>query len=109
MADIQDIADKLLERTEQNKINWRPTVSEDTFAATIGDWSVLISMPNQARGVGVNLRVLDNSGQLLEEFSAISSQGPSFGRLEDLHSKAKRSALGIDRQLEGLLAELNKV
>ena len=109
MADIRDIADKLLERTEQKKINWRPTVSEDTFTAIIGDWSVSISTHLLLRGHKVNLRVLDNSGQLLEEISATPSQGPSFGRLEDLHSKAKRSALGIDQQLEGLLAELNKV
>ena len=108
MTDVRDIIPKLLERTDQAKINWRPTVSEDTFAAVIGNWSVSISLPPHIGGRTINLRIHDNEGQLLEQLAATPSDALMYPRLRRLHEKAKRNALGIDRQLEGLLAELDK-
>lgn len=109
MVKVADIVSKLLERTGQEKIAWRPTVSEDTFAATIGDWSVFISRPRHIATPEINLRVHDRVGQLLEEFYIGADAVPTYGQLQELHSKAKHNALGIDRQLEGLLAELERV
>ena len=110
MVDVREIAAKLLERTNQNKINWRPTASERAFAAVIGNWSVSISASRTMVETSMSLRIHDSTGQFLEEFKATpGSEGPAFRQLRELHGKAKRSALGIDSQLEGLLAELERV
>lgn len=106
MANVQEIIPKLLERTDQGKINWGPTASEDTFAAVIGNWSVSVAIP---RHIAMpTIRIHDGSGQLLEQLS-LSRSDANYRSLQELHRKAKRNALGIDRQLEGLLAELDKV
>ena len=109
MVKVEDIVAKLLERTDEGKIHWRPTVSEDTFVATIGNWPVFIARPRHIATPEINLRVHDQVGQLLEEFYIGADTVPTYGQLQELHSKAKHNALGIDRQLEGLLAELERV
>ena len=109
MVQVADIVVKLLDRTDQRKIPWRPTVSEDTFAATIGNWSVFISRPRHIATPEINLRVHDRVGQLLEDFYIGADIVPTYGQLQELHGKAKRKALGTDQQLEELLAELERV
>ena len=110
MADAKAIAVKLLERTNENKINWRPTASESAFAAVIGDWSVSISISSNMRASSMSLRIHDGTGQLLDGLVAAQADDPAtFRQLRELHQKAKRNALGIDSQLEGLLAELERV
>ena len=108
MAEVAEIIPKLVDRTDQNRINWRQTPSEGTFGARIGNWSVTISAPAVLSGIILNLRVYDQEGKFLDEVRA--STGTELHRsLSQLYEKAKRSALGIDRQLEGLMAELDKV
>ena len=108
MAEVAEIIPKLVDRTDQNRINWRQTPSEGTFGANIGSWSVTISTTRVTLGVAFGLRVYDQEGKFLDEVRA--STGTELHRsLSQLHEKAKRSALGIDRQLEGLMAELDKV
>lgn len=108
MVDVKEIAAKLLERTNEDKINWRPTASEITFAAVIGNWSVSIS--GDLNLSSMSLRVHDSTGQFLEGLNAAQVNDlATFRQLRALHQKAKRNALGIDSQLEGLMAELERV
>ena len=43
MADINEIFVKLLERTNQGKVQWEPTSDEDTFVAGVGNLSVSLT------------------------------------------------------------------
>ena len=106
MADVQDIISRLLDKTDQGKISWRPMASEDTFATVVGSWSVSVSIPRHLNLP--TIRIHDGTGQLLEQQSPNPADS-DYSLLQELHRKAKRSALGIDHQLEGLLAELDKV
>lgn len=110
MVDVKEIIAKLLEKTNENKINWRPTPTSSTFAAVIGDWSVSLAVSVNVRESSMSLRIHDGTGQFLEGLNATQASDPAtFRQLRELHQKAKRNALGIDVQLEGLLAELERV
>ena len=42
MAEIADIITKLLERTNEDKVSWKPTANEDTFVAVVGNISTSV-------------------------------------------------------------------
>ncbi len=119
MAEITDIVSKLLERTEQGKVNWKPghaadestfypailrlSTDERPFFTVIGDNSVLI----QLRDPGVVLRVLDKNGRELERVDSwIETDLILQANLKRLYNKAKNQALGVAGQLDELLKQL---
>lgn len=108
MAEITDVIAKLIERTDQGKVPWKPAADEQTFIAVIGDASVTVSKDTV---LGAGMRVLDKSGREIYALGAIFRQldGKESGDLLQLHEKARRYALGVDRQLDELLAELERV
>lgn len=105
MAEITHIIAKLIERTDQGKVAWKPTAGEQAFVAVIGNTSVgvakdLLHNPE--------LRVLDRVGR--EIYALDGRQSEEYRKdLAQLHEKARRFALGVDRQLDELLAELERV
>jgi hypothetical protein len=111
MAEIAEIVDKLLERTNQNKIGWQPTVTENTFLAVVGKLGVSIALPRQALiNDFVRFRIFDETGQLIKEIYADRvADGVTYYKLREIHQKAKRMALGDEGCLDELLAELDKV
>ena len=111
MANISDVIEKLLEKTEQNRINWKPTAAANTFAATIGSLGVSISVPRQTLADSlVRLQVFNESGRIVQECIADSIDQPhDHGKLMKIHSKASQIASGNDPRLDELLSELNKV
>ncbi len=111
MADISEVVDKLLERTNQNKIGWRTTVTENTFIAVVGSLGVSIRLPHPAAvDAIVQFRVLDKTGQVVQELNADPiGNGAIYYKLREVHLKAKQTALADESRLDELLAELEKV
>ena len=101
MAQMTDVLSKLLERTNQGKVMWKATAKEQTFIAVIGNSSVMISRED---GAPV-LKILDRSGRELAELDSIDAR-ESRENLWALHREARHIALGVDRQLDELLKEL---
>ena len=109
MVDVKDVIAKLLERTNQDRIRWKSTVTANTFVAVVGNLSLSISYPRSVNS-RVRLRILDQLAQPIDEFSTSPNGDPSMNQaLEELHEKAKRAALGTDNHLEDLMRELEKV
>lgn len=111
MADVNEVIDKLLERTNQNKIGWKATVTENTFIAVIGNLGVSIWLPRPASvDAIVQFRVLDKTGQVVQELNADPiGNGATYYKLREIHQKAGRTALTDESRLDELLAELEKV
>ena len=93
MVEMGDIVEKLAERTEQDRVPWKPTADEQAFAASLGNLSVLISPDYRGR---IKLSVLDEKGMEIDYADRPQSA------LMDLHSSARRRALGTDRRLAEL-------
>lgn len=104
MAQISEVLKKLLENTTQGRVVWKPTVTEEEYAASIGTNSVLIDRDNYGE---VALTILDSSGRDIERVRA--RLGDELEVSSDLHAlfdSARRIALNVDDQLDQLLREL---
>ncbi len=105
-AEINDIILKLLERTDQGRVDWEATVNEDVYVAVIGNLSVSL---NQDFRKGVTVQILDEQGREIRALSSSSGEALEVSAaLGELYSKAKRSALQVDSRLDELLTELTK-
>ena len=115
MAEMNDVVVKLANLTEQGQVPWKTTVDKSTFAATFGSMSVLISANDispRSSVASYRLSVLDEQGNEID--FATDRWGPSATgvRIPDLvplYDSAKRTALGVDRRLEELLNEMDRV
>ena len=108
MAEIADIINKLLERTNEDKVAWKTTVDETTFTAVIGSTSTLVSARDDSLGnQQVQFRILDRQGREIERYDTLHKYDAEIGaRLRELYTKAKRVALGVEDQLDELLKAL---
>ena len=97
MVEMNDILDRLIERTAQGGVPWKPTADEETFAANFGNLSVLIS---KYRRGDLKLSVLDEKG------TEIDFTNNSYDDLNDLHYSVKRRVLGTDERLAELMEAL---
>ena len=115
MAEMKDVVAKLAELTEQGQVPWKTTADKSAFAATFGKLSVLISAMDTRPSSDIasyRLSVLDEQGNEID--FATARWGPSvtgvrLPNLVPLYDSAKRTALGVDRRLEELLNEMNRV
>ena len=108
MADMNEIAAKLMERTSETRIPWKSNVNPNSFSAVIGNLSVMIS--SQATGVtnqtSIKLAIFDEKGTELEFLQYGGGLLDENGVLAPLFQAAKRSAQGVDKRLDELLATL---
>ena len=109
MAEIQEVATKLLERTTQGKIAWQTTAVENDFVAVIGERSVVMETFLSGWDEGVRLKILDKEGRELEALTNFQEiEGKVLGKeLWDLYNAARRVALGTGDHLKELLSELD--
>ena len=107
MADMNEIAVKLMERTGETRIPWKSTVNPNSFSAVIGNLSVMISsQATRTNRTVIKLAIFDEKGAELEFLQ--HREGFSDGKelLVRLFQAAKRSAQGVDERLDELLTTL---
>jgi hypothetical protein len=106
MDAILQVLEKLLDRTNENKIPWKTTVNERSFTASFGATSVLIE--KYPRSNRYELTILDEAGGEIESVLA-GDHERDYDMYQDLFDKARRYARDTDNKLEALLAELDQV
>ncbi len=111
MDSIHDIIDLLLEKTEQDKINWLPNVTVNTFVAVIGIQGVSISLMRETPTVSVmRFRVLNEAGQVTQDITVDNINHKNAHRkLSRIYSRAHRRSPGDDSRLNRLKNELENV
>ena len=112
MPEVKEVIDKLLDRTNQNKIGWESTVTKDTFIAVIGSLGVSIALPGRGPSLDpvVRFRIMDKAGKVLQELNADQIDDPAiYSKLRQLHQQARQSAQGNTASWDELLAELERV
>lgn len=98
MVEMEDVVHKLIERTEQDRVPWKATADKRAFAAIVGNLSVLVSQDVLGE---IKLSVLDEKGMEIDYATRPHTT------LTELHSSARRRALGTDRRLAELLDALD--
>ena len=111
MADMDQVIDKLLQCTLQDKIWWKPTAIETSFAAVVGNFSAIVSLHEDPWGFEMErLRILDREGKEIEKYDAVTTGASQVtsDKLGGLYKSARRVALNVDQRLDGLLGELRQ-
>jgi hypothetical protein len=118
MADselLPKLIERLLTLTEEGKIDWKETASEDDFQAVVGQYVVAVFRTRESEDWDNSfaVRVADRKGTLLEEAVGISGTaetgGILNGMLSQLFQKARRKALNVDEALTELLSSLDSL
>jgi hypothetical protein len=120
MADLGQIIEALVQRTERGNLSWVETVEPNRFVASVGAISVVVqdlSVPSilvgNTQGSRIQLEVLNRQGSTVEVVSSGSLPGGGVSpfeshdearakNLERLYTLARRSARGTQDTLDEL-------
>ena len=97
-------------------VAWEKTDEEDTFETEFAGFALQIAETDDAEPI-YTLRIFDESGSLLDEFSdedlteILNQTEPTepsvmFAVMQDIHRAARRSALGVDKAIDAILGAL---
>lgn len=106
MPEMSDVVSKLALITEQGKAPWKAGESKNTFTATFGKLSVVITSQDSGTSPKTRLGVLDETGRELTHVHDDNMLPPGrrpYHQLETVHQQAKLQAVGPDPRLAELL------
>jgi hypothetical protein len=106
----------LIEKTDQGTAGWETTTREGVFSLSLPDYSILISQVPNEEGPeqDVRFQIVDAEGTVIDFFrdldaaADVSDKTVAYRAMEKLYGDARRSALGVDKALDALIAELSK-
>lgn len=108
MADVRQIISKLVERTKENRVPWGPTFFGQTYHASVGNQLITITQGRNRSNSTVTLSITDSLGRELVKASYDSAHPEVHRELPDLFEGARRTVIGVDRQLDELLEALDE-
>ena len=107
------LVQRLHGKTASGQVQWERTANEDVFQSSFPNYVVRVAVgPGPSSGsTEYFLTIRDEGGAVIESTSdrAISQAliAPNaFTLMEELHTMARRQALGVDKALDSLLSEL---
>lgn len=110
---IHDLVQKLITRTDLAKVSWEITTTEGTYQVSFPNYAVrLFARPSQSNSEAVDyvLTLHDEEGRLVDEITDVALEESGFQmafmRMARLYSAARRTALGVDKVIDGLLSNL---
>ncbi len=100
---LQIILDSLLERTQKEELNWKPTASSGKYLLALNDSSITIS--NHPFLVGISFEFRNEKGEIVEsvEVTPKTSLHKKAVQLEDL---VRRRALKSDEIIDRIIKQL---
>lgn len=100
---------RLLQRTAERKVKWRPGESEEAFRASIGNHLVEIaSLPGALGTRDYRIAVLDSEQRKVTEISsnAFSDHPTVRAMFRSIHEQALRTAMKADEVIDAIIADL---
>ena len=107
---------RLSDQTNQGNVKWEKTVDDGVFQASFPGYSIHIltrtSRIPQASDPDYVLEIYNDDGVLIEQaddvdFKDLGLDPPIFTTMEQMYTKARRMAMGVDRALDSLLGSLD--
>ena len=115
MADLNQILERLIQRTADGRVKWNRTVESNQFVASVDTISVVVQETpgNFLFTRGYRLEILNESGDTVEVLGNNRASGETDAnseqsqRLARLYASARRSALDVDATLDKLSKALD--
>src|SRR5688572_1603571 len=105
----------LIDKTEAGTANWEATSREGTFALSLADYSVWITMvPSEDFGEDVLFQIVNSGGVIIDSFRDVDAAAElvdkrdAYAKMERLYHAARRKGMGVDEALDTLINELGK-
>jgi hypothetical protein len=110
---LRSLVDGLLEKTRAGEITWEEYPRDDVFQAALGDHVLTIerqgNIPARPWQSRVKINIYNMGGKVVESFdnTKIENAEQQYGDLmEEIHSLARRQALGADQAISDILERL---
>lgn len=114
---LTSLVTTLVEKTEEGKVSWSPTVNADEFVAGFSRYAILIrkdvavyEFGDTSQETHLELLFLNEDGRVMDSKAAspdsLSDQSDDFERLYELFTLARRSAYNVEEGIDRLLQEL---
>ena len=105
------LADAIIEKTAEDKIEWKETFDESAFEASLKEYTIKISMDVDFNSdVNYLISILNKDGKLIEVFSDedLDKNGKHdyYCALRDAYELIRRKTKGIEKALDDILDEL---
>lgn len=99
---------QLSKKTDEGKISWEKTLDEGVYQSNFPGFSVHLFQ----RKADIVIQIYNDEGLLIEEIAdpdisnEIINGETAYTAMSKMYSLARRKALGVDKALDALLAEL---
>lgn len=112
MADMKEVIERLIKRTEERRVPWKITGDENIFAATVGNMAVMVSsnrIPRRPDESPFSLKivVLDEVWKEISALEVSRMTSLEYQQLYFLWQAAKAKATGADTRLDEFLEVLD--
>jgi len=101
---------RVLQRTVEGKVRWRPGERDDVFCAGIGNHEVEIFCLQTSGGTReYKVVVLDSEQRRITEIPSgwFSDNPPILQVFRDLHGQARRIAMNADEAIDAMISDLD--
>ncbi len=112
---IENLLERLLERSRAGSVKWERTAEEGSFRAAFPKYSVSIeSYEAEGSKATYQFELFNESGDLIESATDYFLDKPYYDHrnrdlLEELFVLARRKALGVDEAIDDILQELGEL
>jgi hypothetical protein len=111
-----ELLTRLLDRTKEGMLDWKPTASDDAFQVSFKKTGLRISRDTDSNGeTTYTVEMLDKNGNLvdsftdtqldLEKYSAVNEK--FYLATREAFELARRKALGADKVIDEIINELD--
>ncbi|MBA5706809.1 hypothetical protein DT037_06925 [Pseudomonas fulva] len=108
---IAVILDKLIEKTAAGELGWQSTERRDVYQVSFPHYSIRMQRIDKDFEEDFVVQIINKDGNILESFNDTEVKifySNAFSRMKELHSAARRKAMGVEDALDELLKELTK-
>ena|ERR1700722_6106124 len=106
---------KLAQLTKEGLIDWKSSLNQSSFQVSFRDNTVRITTRDRDDEVDILIQLLNGNGEIVEIFSDVDLGNIStesgqtwFNLTQELLENARRKALGADKVLDEIIADLDK-
>jgi hypothetical protein len=108
--EVADLARKLVELTDQGKVQWQETAKENTFLTPVAKSVVIIGRVGPEDQASYHLNIANHEGTVVEEVNEFGpSTSDSYQRLKSLYESARGSAFDVRQIVAEMLSSLEQL